>query len=535
LDEENREPGAGSPGQPGQPGTVPPADVPAAREGEAAGTKPAGVSPAGAVPAARTPGTEQEPAGTEQEKAGTEQKTAGPATETPGAVAGERAEPADEDEQAELERLRAEVKDLRGRSATAPAPAKHKRGRWRAPVASLLIVLGCVLAPLSVAGVWAAQQVSNTDRFVANMQPLIHEPAIQSALSARISTQIESRINVPALVDTASSQLASAHLPRLSQLVQSFSGQIESGVNSAIHTAVSRAVASPAVAALWVTALRTAHTGVVKVLSGQGNGGLSVVNNQVVLNIGPIVTQVKDDLVARGLTIAEKIPAVSATFPLFEAPNLAKAQQGYRLLNTLRWVLPFVTLALLGAGIWVARNHRHGLIGAALGLAASMLVLGIALTIARSVYLNGIPSTMNQDAAGVAYDTLIRFVRQALRVLFLVGVIVAVGAFLTGPSTAAVATRRAMKSGIGWVRERGEQRGLNTGPVGKWTAAHKTVLRVGAVALVALIFVFWSHPTLAVVIWLLVLLLVLLGVIELLGGRPRVATAEDTGAAPRAP
>jgi hypothetical protein len=294
-------------------------------------------------------------------------------------------------------------------------------------------------------------------------------------------------------------------------------------------------VASPAVAALWVTALRTAHTGLVKVLSGQGNGTLSVVNNQVVLNIGPLVTQVKDNLVARGLTIAEKIPAVSATFPLFEAPNLAKAQQGYRLLNTLRWVLPFAALALLGAGIWVARNHRHGLIGAALGLAASMLVLGIALTIARGVYLNSVPSTANQDAAGVLYDTLIRFVRQALRVLFLVGVIVAISAFLTGPSTAAVATRRSMKSGIGWVRERGEQRGLNAGPVGEWTAAHKTVLRVGAVALVALIFVFWSHPTLAVVIWLLVLLLVLLGVIELLGGRPRVAPAEGAGTAPRAP
>ncbi len=123
--------------------------------------------------------------------------------------------------------------------------------------------------------------------------------------------------------------------------MQTFSGPIESGVNSAIHTGVSRVVASPAVAALWVTALRTAHTGVVKVLSGQGNGTLSVVNNQVVLNIGPLVTQVKDNLVARGLTIADKIPAVSATFPLFEAPNLAKAQQGYRLLNTLRWVLPF--------------------------------------------------------------------------------------------------------------------------------------------------------------------------------------------------
>ncbi len=104
-----------------------------------------------------------------------------------------------------------------------------------------------------------------------------------------------------------------------------------------------------------------------------------MVNGQVVLNLGPLITQVKENLHARGLGFAAKIPAVNATFPLFEAPNLAKAQQGYRLLTTLRWLLPFLALALLAAGIWVARRHRRALIGAALGLSASMLVLAVAL------------------------------------------------------------------------------------------------------------------------------------------------------------
>ena len=59
------------------------------------------------------------------------------------------------------------------------------------------------------------------------------------------------------------------------------------------------------------------------------------------------------------------------------------------------------------------------------------------------------------------------------------------------------------------------------------------MLRVAAVALVALIFVFWGHPTLAVVIWLVLLLLVALGVIELLGGRPpQPAAAEAVSPAP---
>jgi hypothetical protein len=90
-----------------------------------------------------------------------------------------------EDEHAELERLRAEVSSLRAHQADgngtpplATAGQRSRRGRWRAPVAAVAIVLGCVLAPISVLGVWAANQVSNTDRYVANVTPLIGNPAI---------------------------------------------------------------------------------------------------------------------------------------------------------------------------------------------------------------------------------------------------------------------------------------------------------------------------------------------------------------------
>ena len=432
------------------------------------------------------------------------------------------------DEHSELERLRAEVSELRskddsgGGSQGAARGARARRVSWRTPVALLLIIFGCALAPISVIGVWTANQVSNTDRYVANFSPLISEPAIQSALSARITTEIENRLDptVKSATSQAAAELQKANLPRLSGLITTFSGQISSGLNSAIAAGVSKAVASPAMATLWTTLLRTSHQAMVRVLSGQGGGALSVVNDQVVLNIGPIIAQVKDYLVAHGVAIASNIPTVNATFPLFEAKNLSKAQQAYRLINTLKWVLPLLVLVLLAAGVYVARSHRRALIGAALGLSASMLLLGIALTIARSIYLNSVPqSTLPSDAAAALYDTLIRFIRQGLRVILVVGLVIAAAAFFIGPSAAAVRSRRTVTSGIDWVRTRGEHAGVRTGPVGEWTGAHKTILRVGAVALVALIFVFWGQPTVAVVIWLVVLLLVLLGLIELIGGR----------------
>ena len=431
-------------------------------------------------------------------------------------------------EQAELERLRAEVNYLRAHqgdgngTGAADGPVTRSRpGRWRAPVSAVLIVVGCVLAPLAVIGVWAGNQVSNTDRYVATVAPLIDQPPVQHALSAKITTVITNQIDVQALVNQAASQLAADRAPRLSTLLKNFSGQIASGANGLIGTAVSRAVASPAMAKVWVAANRTAHAGLVRVLSGQGGGALSVVNNQVTISLGPFITQAEQALAKQGLSFAAKLPPVNPTFTLFEAPDLSKAQAGYRLLNTLKWVLPLLSIALLAAGVYVARGRRRTLLRAALGLSASMVVLGAALAIARGVYLNSVPqSTLPPDAAAVLFDTFVRFLKDGLRLILVIGLVIAAGVFFTGPSNVAVQTRQGLKSGIGWLRARIERTGLQPGPVGAWTGAHKRPLQIGVIAVGALVFVFWGQPTLAVAIWIVVLLLVALGLIELIGGRP---------------
>ena len=88
-----------------------------------------------------------------------------------------------------------------------------------------------------------------------------------------------------------------------------------------------------------------------------------------------------------------------------------------------------------------------------------------------------------------------------------------------------------MKSGADWIRHYGERRGVSTGPVGQWTYLHRKSLRIGAVALFALIFVFWGEPTALVVIVLVILLLIVLGLIELIGrpiAEPETAREPET-------
>jgi len=107
------------------------------------------------------------------------------------------------DERAELERLRAETADLRRQ---AEGPGRRRRFSWRALLAVAAIVLGCVLAPVAVLGVWAANEVSDTGRYVATVQPLINDPAIQNVLTDKITNQITSRLNVNGVVKQASAR-----------------------------------------------------------------------------------------------------------------------------------------------------------------------------------------------------------------------------------------------------------------------------------------------------------------------------------------
>ncbi len=460
----------------------------------------------------------------------------GPATEPtpkPASAAGSGAsvaQGASPDDRAELVRLRAEVERLRAQVSQAPGAAdgasagagRKRHVSWRSGVSALLITLGCILAPLAVLAVWTANQVSNTSRYVANVAPLIRQPAIQNALTDKITPQITGKLNVQGLANQVATELNSRGLPKVATLLHSFSGTIASGVAGFVHSAVAKVVASPAAARIWVQANQSAHAEVVKALSGQGNGAVKIVNGSVTLGLGPFIDTVKQDLSARGLTVVQKLPPINPTFTLFSSKYLVKAQTGYRLINDLKIALPLLAIALLAIGIYVARQHRRALIGAGLGLAASMLVLAIALAIGRAIYLNSVPNaTLPSDAAAALFDTFVRFIKNGLRALLVLGLLVAAGGFLTGPSVTAVRVRGALKAGLDWVRARGERAGLSTGPVGTWTHGHRRALQIGAVVLMVLIFVFWSQPTGLVVLLLAIVLLVLLGLIELIG-RPAV-------------
>jgi hypothetical protein len=160
---------------------------------------------------------------------------------------------------------------------------------------------------------------------------------------------------------------------------------------------------------------------------------------------------VKQRLVDSGFTLAERIPQVDKSFVLFQSEDITRARSAFNLLNTLGNRLPVVALVLLAIGIYLAKDHRRALVGAGAGLAVSMVVLALGLAVFRSVYLDSVPAAvLPHDAAAVLYDTIVRFLRLGLRTVLVLALVVAAGAFLTGPSATAVRTRAGLAGAIGW-------------------------------------------------------------------------------------
>jgi hypothetical protein len=188
------------------------------------------------------------------------------------------------------------------------------------------------------------------------------------------------------------------------------------------------------------------------------------------------------------------------------------------LLTTLGAWLPVIALALFAAGVFLARDRRRALLRGALGVIGALLLFGVGLQLARIAYLDAVPSdVLGEEAAGTVFDTLVRFLRTGVRATAVLGLLVVLGAWLSGPSTSAVRTRDTFRHGIGSARSGAEGAGWSTGPVGPWVLAHSRTLRMAVFVVAGLVLLFWERPTVTVVLVTALLVGVALALVEFLG------------------
>lgn len=275
-------------------------------------------------------------------------------------------------------------------------------GRWRSFLATALITVSAVLAPLAVVAVWAHDDIGDTDRYVELVTPLASDPAVQDAVIARVTRELLDRLTESPLTDA---------------------------LRGVVEEQVGRLVRSPRFVDVWIRANRAAHTQVVAVLTGNTGSSVDVEGGTVRLNLAGVIEAVKERLVASGLPLAERIPVVDAQFTILQSDDLARARTGFRVLSDLALVLPWLVLLLLCLAVAAARSRWRLLAAGSLAIVAAMVLLGVAVKAFRVVYLDAVPpERLAPDAAAAVYDALTEPLWQhqlVVAVIFLVVALIA--------------------------------------------------------------------------------------------------------------
>jgi hypothetical protein len=428
------------------------------------------------------------------------------------------------DERAELERLRREVEGLRAQKRPARRPF-----RWRSLIAVVLVVVGCVLTPVAGLAVWTNNQVSDTDRFVRSVSPLVHDPDVQEALTNKVTATIFQYVDVQQLADDGVAALVAQGIPpQLGDRLQTLTPTVVSAVEGFLRDRVADLVASPAFATAWNEAIAAAHRQMDAVLSGDSQS-IVVRGDTVYLDLAPFIDLAKKRLSEAGLTIVNSVPEVHPTVALAKADTLVRAQTAYSTLNTVAGVLPWLVLMFFVVGVYLARNRFRALVGVGLGVALSMVVLAAGLLVARGLLVNAVPVAA-APATASGFDIVVTYLRAGLRALLVLGLVVALAGFLAGRSETAVRIRRWTAGHLHRIRG-GPSAG---GPVAAWVRRHITGLRIGAVALAVLTFVFLTQPSGVAILVIAAVLLLVLAVIEFLA-RPADAPPPGVDAAAEPP
>jgi len=421
----------------------------------------------------------------------------------------------------EIARLSAENARLRGQLG--PAAEHRAAARWRAFFAALLITIGVILAPVSVVAYWTKGYINDTDRFVASLAPLADDPAVQAYLVDEIVTVVNDNIDIDGITSDLFDGLSNLDLPPAAKNALSLLEQPAiQGVQGLIQSAATNIVASDAFAQLWEQALRTSQTQVIAALEGDTTSALVISDTgEIGIQLGPIIEEVKNELVNRGFSLAQNIPEVDRTIVVAQSDSLVQARTGYQLLNVLGFVLPLVSLGLIVLGVLVAKRRSRTMIWAGLTLALSMAILAAGIAVGRILFVSAIsPAYLPNDVARALYDAVVPFINTTALSVGLVGFTVAVVAYLAGPFRGGAIVRRSTIGVAARIRAAAANAGITTGGFGDFLYHYRRVAHVLIGLAAAAVAIFWRPLAVPVIIWTAVLALIAVLLVELLQRPP---------------
>lgn len=450
-------------------------------------------------------------------------------------------EPRDDELLRRLNELEAENRELKARTALltaseAPAPPRraHTRPWGWTVLATVLIVLGAILAPVAIVATWAQVELTDTDRFVAAYAPLAKEEAVQKYVTAEVVTIINENVDIPGLTSNVIDGITSLGTPpAATKALDALKGPAAAGLQSLIQNRVAQFVSSETFATVWEQALRITHSQFVATMQGNPKSAVTVGSDgSIGIQLGPIIEAVKSALVAQGITIAEQVPTINRTITVAQSDAIPTVQLAYGLAVAAGAWLPWVALALLAVGVLVARRRSRALIWAAVALAIMSALTVAAFAIGNGVFITSVsPSLLPSDVAAILYTTVIGAMKQTAIAVLTLALVVAVVGWLAGPFDTPRKLRGFVSAGAAALRKVAEKRGLTTGRFGEVLYAQRVLIHAAIAVIAAAVIVFVRPLTTSLIVWTLVIAVVVVAILELVQRPPASPDGEPAAEA----
>jgi len=303
--------------------------------------------------------------------------------------------------------------------------------RARRRTVKALVVLGSVLAFLSVFSIWTERQALNTNDWVDTSERLIEDEEIRSAVGDYLVDQLYANVDVEKELEDI-----------LPGETKELAGPVSGGLRQVAGGGAEQVLKSSTAQDLWKDANRAAHEQLLAVLENKKEA-VSTENGEVSLALGSLVTNLADQ-VGIGAQLAERLPPDAGQVTILRSDQLQTAQDIAVGVKGLALLLSLLTLLSFGLAIYLSRDGRWVTV---LFCGVGLIAAGFAAIVFRAV-VGGIvvDQLVNEEsvkpAAEAAWSISTSLMVSIATTLIVFGLLFGVAGWLGSPTGSARSSRR---------------------------------------------------------------------------------------------
>ena len=307
-----------------------------------------------------------------------------------------------------------------------------------------LIVLGSVLAFLSVFAIWIERQALNTDDWVNTSGRLLHDTRIRSALSDYLVDQLYENVDVEKELKEI-----------LPGDTKDLAGPAAGGLRQVAGQGAEKVLETSTAQSLWEDANRSAHEQLLSVLEDKGEA-VSTTEGNVSLNLGSLITNLAGQI-GLAKSLAEKLPPDAGQIEILHSDELKTAQNIAVAIKGLALVLSILTFLVFGLAIYLSKEGRWvTVLFSGIGLIAAGFAVIVARHIAGGIVVDQLVKQESVKPAGeAAWSIGTSLMTSIATTVIVIGVLFAAAGWLASPTKPARSTRRviapALENYVAWV------------------------------------------------------------------------------------